>query len=119
MTPPTQTGRSSSQKDVVAPPTPPKCIADFCLIPIGTSSASVSGEVADVQRLLGKSGLVFSMHSAGSTVGMSSSTFSTFWVGDKILNGGGGGGGEEDCGGEVCWEGVRFFVHFYCVFSAF
>ncbi|KAF7504390.1 hypothetical protein GJ744_002256 [Endocarpon pusillum] len=69
MTPLTQTLLpTSSQKDVVALPTPPKCIADFCLIPIGTSSASVSGEIADVQRLLQKSGLVFSMHSAGSTV---------------------------------------------------
>lgn len=49
--------------------TPPKCIADFCLIPIGTPTASVSGQIAEVQRLLKKSGLKYSMHSAGTTVG--------------------------------------------------
>jgi uncharacterized protein (TIGR00106 family) len=55
--------------------TPPSCIADFCLIPIGTPTASVSKEVAEVQRLLKKSGLEYSMHSAGTTVGtLSSST---------------------------------------------
>lgn len=32
--------------------TPPACIADFCLVPIGTASASVSQYVAAVQRLL-------------------------------------------------------------------
>jgi len=48
--------------------TPPRCTADFCLIPIGTPTASVSREVAEVQRLLQKSGLKFSMHSAGTTV---------------------------------------------------
>ncbi|CAA9959091.1 hypothetical protein P3342_004043 [Pyrenophora teres f. teres] len=49
-------------------PTPPSCIADFCLIPLGTPTASVSKEVAEVQRLLKKSGLDYSMHSAGTTV---------------------------------------------------
>ncbi|KAF1943711.1 cell wall biogenesis protein-like protein Ecm15 [Clathrospora elynae] len=49
-------------------PTPPACIADFCLIPLGTPTASVSKEVAEVQRLLKKSGLEYSMHSAGTTV---------------------------------------------------
>jgi uncharacterized protein YqgV (UPF0045/DUF77 family) len=49
--------------------TPPACIADFCLIPLGTPTASVSKEVADVQRLLKQSGLSYSMHSAGTTVG--------------------------------------------------
>lgn len=49
-------------------PTPPACIADFCLIPIGTGSASVSHQIADVQRLLKASKLSFTMHSAGSTV---------------------------------------------------
>lgn len=49
-------------------PTPPACIADFCLIPIGTSTASVSNEVAAVQRLMKASGLSYSMHSAGTTV---------------------------------------------------
>lgn len=49
--------------------TPPVCVADFCLIPIGTPTASVSNEVAQVQRLLKKCGLSYSMHSAGTTVG--------------------------------------------------
>lgn len=49
--------------------TPPSCTADFCLIPLGTPTASVSKEVAEVQRLLKKSGLNYSMHSAGTTVG--------------------------------------------------
>ncbi|KAF2803281.1 cell wall biogenesis protein-like protein Ecm15 [Mytilinidion resinicola] len=48
--------------------TPPACIADFCLIPIGTPSASVSKEVAEVQRILKRSGLTYSMHSAGTTL---------------------------------------------------
>ncbi|ORY12957.1 YkoF-like protein [Clohesyomyces aquaticus] len=48
-------------------PTPPACVADFCLIPLGMG-ASVSKEVAEVQRLLKKSGLNYSMHSAGTTV---------------------------------------------------
>jgi hypothetical protein len=48
--------------------TPAACIADFCLIPIGTPTASVSKEIAEVQRLLKKSGLSYSLHSAGSTV---------------------------------------------------
>jgi hypothetical protein len=73
-------------------PTPPACVADFCLIPvslleqrrfseshytwplltrsqIGTPTASVSNEVAAVQRLMKASGLSYSMHSAGTTVG--------------------------------------------------
>ncbi|KAF2748077.1 hypothetical protein M011DRAFT_493963 [Sporormia fimetaria CBS 119925] len=48
--------------------TPPSCTADFCLIPIGTPTASLSKEVAEVQRLLKKSGLKYSMHSAGTTL---------------------------------------------------
>ncbi|MCJ1473098.1 hypothetical protein MMC13_001748 [Lambiella insularis] len=52
-----------------APKTPERCVADFCLIPIGTPTASVSRETADVQRLLRGSGLVYEMHSAGTTVG--------------------------------------------------
>jgi hypothetical protein len=51
--------------------TPPACVADFCIIPLGTPTASVSKEVAEVQRLLKKSGLEYSMHSAGTTLGMS------------------------------------------------
>ena len=50
--------------------TPPACTADFCLIPIGTPTASVSKEVAEVQKLMAKSGLKYSMHSAGTTLGM-------------------------------------------------
>ncbi|EEQ90627.1 hypothetical protein RJZ56_003319 [Blastomyces dermatitidis] len=48
--------------------TPSHCTADFCLIPIGTSSASVSQQVADVQRLVEKSGVKYVMHSAGTTL---------------------------------------------------
>ena len=50
-------------------PTPDHCTADFCLIPLGTPTASVSKEVAEVQRVLKASGLNFHMHSAGTTVG--------------------------------------------------
>ncbi|CAD0091170.1 unnamed protein product [Aureobasidium mustum] len=56
--------------------TPPACIADFCLIPLGTPTASVSKEVSQVQRLLKKSGLVYHMHSAGTTVGKSQCFYS-------------------------------------------
>ncbi|KAL4753939.1 YkoF-like protein [Aspergillus recurvatus] len=49
-------------------PTPSHCTADFCLIPIGTSSPSVSAQIADVQRLIEKSGLKYVMHSAGTTL---------------------------------------------------
>ncbi|RMY39337.1 hypothetical protein D0865_12853 [Hortaea werneckii] len=49
-------------------PTPSSCTADFCLVPIGTPTASVSKEVAEVQRLLKKSGVKYSMHSAGTTI---------------------------------------------------
>ena len=55
-----------SSKDVK---TPPACSADFCLIPLGTPTASVSAQIADVQRLMKQSGLKYSMHSAGTTVG--------------------------------------------------
>ncbi|KAH8588082.1 putative cell wall biogenesis protein Ecm15 [Bisporella sp. PMI_857] len=54
--------------DYTAIATPPKCIADFCLIPIGTASPSVSTEIAAVQRLMKASGLTYEMHSAGTTV---------------------------------------------------
>ena len=43
--------------------------ADFCLIPIGTPEASVSKEIAAVQRLLKKTRVKYSMHSAGTTLG--------------------------------------------------
>jgi hypothetical protein len=51
--------------------TPEHAVADFCLIPIGTPTASVSKEIASVQRLLKDCGLDHSMHSAGTTVGRS------------------------------------------------
>ncbi|KAL1987498.1 hypothetical protein VTN96DRAFT_3425 [Rasamsonia emersonii] len=49
-------------------PTPDHCTADFCLIPMGTGSPSVSAQIADVQRLVEKSGLKYVMHSAGTTL---------------------------------------------------
>ncbi|KAJ5189712.1 Protein of unknown function DUF77 [Penicillium cf. griseofulvum] len=49
-------------------PTPAHCVADFCLVPIGTSSPSVANEVADIQRLIETCGLKYAMHSAGTTV---------------------------------------------------
>ncbi|EMC93861.1 hypothetical protein BAUCODRAFT_150102 [Baudoinia panamericana UAMH 10762] len=42
-------------------PTPSSCTA-------GTGSASVSKEVAEVQRLFKQSGVKYSMHSAGTTI---------------------------------------------------
>ncbi|CAF9923372.1 hypothetical protein IMSHALPRED_005909 [Imshaugia aleurites] len=59
----------SNDSDLETLGTPENCVADFCLIPIGTPTASVSQEVADVQRLMQKSNLTYSMHSAGTTVG--------------------------------------------------
>ncbi|KAF1822450.1 uncharacterized protein K489DRAFT_381212 [Dissoconium aciculare CBS 342.82] len=49
-------------------PTPASCTADFCLIPIGTPTASVSQEVAHVQRFLKTAGVNYSMHAAGTTL---------------------------------------------------
>lgn len=68
-------------------PTPAKCTADFCLIPvrpvhsyqlinsdpalqIGTASPSVSAQIADVQRLIEASGIKYTLHSAGTTLGL-------------------------------------------------
>ena len=48
--------------------TPSHCIADFCLVPVGTGSASVSAEIAEVQRILKRSGLHYEMSSAGTAV---------------------------------------------------
>ncbi|KHN99467.1 uncharacterized protein MAM_02320 [Metarhizium album ARSEF 1941] len=48
--------------------TPDACYADFCLIPVGTGTASVAREVARVQRVLEASGLKYTLHSAGTTV---------------------------------------------------
>ncbi|KAF1816187.1 putative cell wall biogenesis protein Ecm15 [Eremomyces bilateralis CBS 781.70] len=50
------------------PNTPAHCTADFCLIPLGTPTASVSQEVTDVVRLIQRSGLSYSTHSAGTTL---------------------------------------------------
>lgn len=58
---------SANMDDYTGLTTPDQCLADFCIVPIGTPSASVSREVAAVQRLLKASGLDYSMHSAGTT----------------------------------------------------
>ncbi|WPH03230.1 Hypothetical protein R9X50_00610700 [Acrodontium crateriforme] len=60
--------KAMAAQDPTQLPTPSKCTADFCLIPIGTPTASVSKEVADVQRLLKKTGIKYVMHSAGTTL---------------------------------------------------
>jgi hypothetical protein len=66
--------------------TPDHCVADFCLVPVslskpceshilltlpqmGTSSPSVSDQVADVHRMIETCGLKYVMHSAGTTLG--------------------------------------------------
>jgi uncharacterized protein YqgV (UPF0045/DUF77 family) len=36
---------------------------------VGTANVSVANEVAEVQKLLKASGVVYTMHSAGTTVG--------------------------------------------------
>ncbi|PTU24210.1 hypothetical protein P175DRAFT_0505889 [Aspergillus ochraceoroseus IBT 24754] len=59
---------TSSDMSLASIPTPPHCTADFCLIPIGTSSPSVSAQIADVQRLVEQCGLKYVMHSAGTTL---------------------------------------------------
>lgn len=59
---------SSSRMDYSSLPTPERCYADFCLVPVGTGNLSVAKEVAEVQKLLKASGLVYTMHSAGTTV---------------------------------------------------
>lgn len=45
---------------------------------MGTASPSVSAQVADVQRLVERSGLKYVMHSAGTTLGTSSSLIHLF-----------------------------------------
>ncbi|KAJ7074141.1 hypothetical protein C8F01DRAFT_1099391 [Mycena amicta] len=42
--------------------------ADFCLIPIGTAETSVAEYIAECQRILEKSGLVFKMHGYGTNL---------------------------------------------------
>ncbi|KAK6459663.1 YkoF-like protein [Scheffersomyces xylosifermentans] len=44
------------------------CLADVCLIPIGTGSASVSDEVTEITRLAQSSHLHTTLHSAGTTI---------------------------------------------------
>ncbi|CAI6340828.1 unnamed protein product [Periconia digitata] len=61
----------SVPEDLTTLQTPPSCTADFCLIPLGTPTASVSQEVAAVQRLLKKSGISYQMHAGGTTLGTS------------------------------------------------
>ncbi|KAK0646455.1 YkoF-like protein [Cercophora newfieldiana] len=58
----------STSTDISSLETPPRCYADFCLVPVGTGKLSVAEEVAAVQRLLKASGLKYTMHSAGTTV---------------------------------------------------
>ncbi|ODV79311.1 uncharacterized protein CANTADRAFT_95628 [Suhomyces tanzawaensis NRRL Y-17324] len=44
------------------------CLADVCLIPIGTGSASVSDEVTKITKLAQDSHLATTLHSAGTTI---------------------------------------------------
>lgn len=44
------------------------CLADVCLIPIGTGNASVLDEVATITRLARSSHLDCTLHSAGTTI---------------------------------------------------
>lgn len=41
------------------------CVADFCVIPMGTAEASVSQWIAEAQRVVEKSGLSYKMHGYG------------------------------------------------------
>ncbi|KAL0639856.1 UPF0045 protein M15 [Maublancomyces gigas] len=59
---------ASTSKSTLSISTPARATADFCLLPLGTSSVSVSKQIADVQRLMKCSGLNYTMHSAGTTV---------------------------------------------------
>jgi uncharacterized protein (TIGR00106 family) len=44
------------------------CLADICLIPIGTSNASVSDEITKITHLAQSSHLSTTLHSAGTTI---------------------------------------------------
>ncbi|KAI3406135.2 ECM15 [Candida oxycetoniae] len=44
------------------------CLADVCLIPIGTGSASVSDQVTKITKLAQESSLETTLHSAGTTI---------------------------------------------------
>ena len=52
---------SSSSQDLYA-------VADFCLIPMGTSEPSVAEYIAECHRVLEKSGLAFKMHGYGTNI---------------------------------------------------
>ncbi|KAK2466837.1 hypothetical protein APHAL10511_001095 [Amanita phalloides] len=43
-------------------------VADFCLIPMGTGQPSVAKYIAECQRVLRQSGLVFHMHGYGTNI---------------------------------------------------
>ncbi|CAX43140.1 cell wall biogenesis protein, putative [Candida dubliniensis CD36] len=44
------------------------CLADICLIPIGTNSSSVSDEITAITKLARDSPLETTLHSAGTTI---------------------------------------------------
>jgi len=44
------------------------CLADVCLIPIGTPTVSVSEYIAEVVTIIKESGLHYVLHSAGTTI---------------------------------------------------
>lgn len=44
------------------------CLADLCMVPIGTNSASVSDFVAIIERKIRESHLKSTLHSAGTTI---------------------------------------------------
>lgn len=101
------TAMASTSKSTLTIGTPIRATADFCLLPVssdppppsprpcigvhsgvgiliakqvGTSSPSVSKQIADVQRLMKCSGLSYTMHSAGTTVGNSPrDSMTLFW----------------------------------------
>nr|ODN88650.1 hypothetical protein L203_02663 [Cryptococcus depauperatus CBS 7841] len=43
-------------------------VADFCLIPMGLPTSSVGPEIAEVQRVLEKSGLEYKLHGYGTNI---------------------------------------------------
>nr|XP_031862310.1 uncharacterized protein CI109_002275 [Kwoniella shandongensis]KAA5529382.1 hypothetical protein CI109_002275 [Kwoniella shandongensis] len=43
-------------------------VADFCLIPVGLPQPSVAPQIAEVQRVLEKSGLEFKLHGYGTNL---------------------------------------------------
>ncbi|KAF4957531.1 hypothetical protein FSARC_11262 [Fusarium sarcochroum] len=62
--------------------TPESCYVDFCLLPLGTGTVSVAEDIAEVQKVLMASGLKYTLHSAGTTVGAS---FLTWLAGHDLL----------------------------------